>query len=60
MVNVTYHRGYITTSLEPGELAEFNAIAARNNVTPSAYLRAIVIDVINEEREKEPNTNVSL
>ncbi|MDE2107156.1 MAG: hypothetical protein KGL39_58665 [Patescibacteria group bacterium] len=42
----------ITTALKAEEFQAFNQIVARNNVTASAYLRAMIIDVIHEEQSK--------
>ena len=44
----------LCTWVTESQLAHFQAIAAANNVTPAAYLRAMVVDVIAEESGKVP------
>lgn len=39
----------LITRLEPSLRDRFAALAAKNNVSISAFLRAIVVDVIEEE-----------
>lgn len=42
-------RRTVCANIFPEEYDAIHAIAARNNVTLSEYLRAIIIDVIDEE-----------
>jgi hypothetical protein len=39
----------VATWLTKTELAHFKAVAIANNVTPAAYLRAMIVDVLAEE-----------
>ena len=48
--------GYLTTALPVRDKIRLQLLAKANNVSPSAYLRAIVIDALAEEEDRFKET----
>ena len=44
--------GYLTTALPVRDKIRLQLLAKANNVSPSAYLRAIITDILAEEDNK--------
>lgn len=46
-----WRRRTVATAVEPELYDKFKAIADRHNVTVAAYMRATIVDVVEEEYE---------